>query len=510
MVRNARTQLFSNVLASGLTYLVAIGIGFVMPRIIYEAVGQESLGIWDLGWSFLIYVSFSGIGFGQAVSYFIARKDAEKLQSEIGSICATGWWAQCAVSLVTAGSFVIIMNLAAASHSDNPVLMDEISRITLYLSLTIGIVMFGDIAHGVLIGQHKSRITEYINLIHDLLLAFAMVAALLLGYGIQGLALVTLILRLCSELVRYVFAFSICRQMSISPFQVSTENGATLLRYSMKTSINVLQDLLVHQSMRLLLFLSMGPVVLAAFSRYATIMRQINRLTDRLSMSLSTVTSALVASGAAEEVSSLYVESTRMAVLISLPLLSVFAVGGDLIVTLWMGPEFVIDHVAVLLASGALLHANYSISYRLLSGLNAHGRIGLFSIFLSGLGVMAALSTIESVNAVNAALIVALVLLVTVHVPHVVFMLFKSHANPLRLILDIYAKPIGINITFLALLLAARWLAENGNGILAATVTALSVFSVCWASWHFVVGEDLKLRIKGFVLRQGNSETGVY
>ena len=152
MVRNARTQLFPNVIASGLTYLVAIGIGFVMPRIIYESVGQEALGVWDLGWSFLIYVSFSGIGFGQAVAYFIARKDAELQHSEIGSICATAWWAQCFVGLVIAGSFVILMNLAAASHSDNAVLMDEIANITTFLSLTIAVVALGDIAHGVLIG----------------------------------------------------------------------------------------------------------------------------------------------------------------------------------------------------------------------------------------------------------------------------------------------------------------------------------------------------------------------
>jgi O-antigen/teichoic acid export membrane protein len=510
MVRNARTQLFPNVLASGLTYLVAIGIGFVMPRIIYESVGQEALGVWDLGWSFLIYVSFSGLGFGQAVAYFIARKGAELQHSEIGSICATAWWAQCFVGLVIAGSFVILMNLAAASHSDNAVLMDEIAKITTFLSLTIAVVALGDIAHGVLIGQHESRITEYINLVHDLLLACAMVVVLLLGYGIQGLAMVTLILRVCSELTRYLFAYRVCKEMSINPFLVTIGNGAVLLRYSMKTSINVLQDLLVHQSMRLLLFLSMGPLVLAAFSRYATIMRQINRLTDRLSMSLSTVTSALVASGAEEEVVSLYVQGTRMAVLISLPLLTVFAVAGDLIVALWMGPEFVIDHVAVLLAAGALLHANYSISYRLLSGLNAHGRIGLFSIFLSGLGVMAALSSIENINAVNAAFIVALVLLVTVHIPHILFMLFKVHANPLRQIFEIYAKPIVINAVFLLTLLLARWVAQEVNAYLAGLIAAVAFFGLFWASWNFVVNADLKLRIKSFVLRQDNSETGVY
>ena len=227
-------------------------------------------------------------------------------------------------------------------------------------------------------------------------------------------------------------------------------------------------------------------------------------------MSLSTVTSALVASGAEEEVVSLYVQSTRMAVLISLPLLTVFAVAGDLIVSLWMGPEFVIDHVAVLLAAGALLHANYSISYRLWSGLNAPGRIGLFSIFLSGLGVMAALSSIENVNAVNAAFIVALVLLVTVHIPHILFMLFKLHTNPLRLVLEIYAKPIVINAAFLLTLLLARWFALEVNAYLSGLIAAVAFFGLFWASWNFVVTADLKLRIKSFVLRQDNSETGVY
>lgn len=510
MVRNPRTQLFPNVFAAGLTYVVAIGIGFIMPRIIYESVGQEALGVWDLGWSFLVYVSFSGIGFGQAVAHFIAGKDAQGQSEDIASICSTGWWGQCLAATFTAGLFVLVMQFAGQSENTDLVLRNELEQITTFLSLTICVVMFGDIAHGVLIGQHESRITEYINLVHDVMLAIAMIAALLLGLGIQGLALVTFLLRVCSELTRYAFAFRVCRHMNLDPRIASFSNMAILLRYSLKTSITVLQDLLVFQSMRLVLFLSLGPLALAAFSRYATIIRQINRMPERLSLSLASMTSALVAGGAENEVPRLYIQSTRLAVLISLPLLVIFAVCGDLIVTVWMGPEFVIDHVAVLLASGALLHANYAISYRLLSGLNAHGRIGLFSIFLSGVAILSALLTVTTFTAVTAALVVAIVLLVTVHLPHISFMLLKTGASPIRMLIDIYKKPLLLNGLFLMLMLVCRKLAESGGVYTAAVLATLAGVLVIWSSWRYVLDAQIKLKIKEFFVRpQTDSEPGV-
>jgi O-antigen/teichoic acid export membrane protein len=262
--------------------------------------------------------------------------------------------------------------------------------------------------------------------------------------------------------------------------------------------------------MRLLLFLSLGPLALAAFSRYATIIRQINRMTERLSLSLATVTSALVAGGAEHEVPRLYIQSTRLAVMISFPLLVVFAVCGDLIVTLWMGPEFVIDHVAVLLATGALLHANYAISYRLLSGLNAHGRIGLFSIFLSGLAILAALLTFSSFTAVNAAFVVAIVLLVTVHLPHISFMLLKAGGSPGHMLMDIYTKPLLLNSLFLVALLVCREMADSGSYYYVPVVLAtMAGMLLIWSSWRYALDAQMKSKIVAFVRPGADSHPGV-
>ena len=65
--KSGQRELLPNVFASGIAYLVGAAIGFIMPRIIYDSVGPIALGLWDLGWSFLLYSSFPGIGFGPAL-----------------------------------------------------------------------------------------------------------------------------------------------------------------------------------------------------------------------------------------------------------------------------------------------------------------------------------------------------------------------------------------------------------------------------------------------------------
>lgn len=78
-----------SVLANGAWYAVVVVSGFVVPRLIADYRGQPLPGIWDLGWSLVVYVSFLAFGITSAVNRYVARYrttfDWESLNSIAGA-----------------------------------------------------------------------------------------------------------------------------------------------------------------------------------------------------------------------------------------------------------------------------------------------------------------------------------------------------------------------------------------------------------------------------------------
>ena len=496
MSQFGRTQLFPNVVASGLAYLAAVVIGFVMPRVIYESIGPVALGLWDLGWSFLVYISFSGIGLGSAIAHYLAAQESLSDEPAMLKTCVTGFIGQLVFAVLLGALFIVgFFAISVSSYIDGFTHNDVLLPIGVYLGITVTIVIIGDVAQGILLGCHKSRIGEIINMLHDIALAASMIVILLAGHGIVGLALVTMLMRLVAECVRYVYAFRVFENLRFHPKEFSRTTLATLIFYGLKSSAAAFQELIVYQSARLVLFFSMGPIALAAFSRYATIARQINRLVDRLGISVATITSGYIAEGQEQKIKDLYYNSVQGGMLLTLPILSIFCVFGDVIVKFWMGDEFVISNVAWIFAGACLLHANFSLSNKILSGINAHGRITLFCLMFSGVALSAlCLITFPQTQA-QAAVIILVVIVLTVHVPHIVFARYRLSVSMRELIAHAYAKPVLLNVAFIAIL---YWAHTQSSMALAYAIVLSGVTGLVIAYWKFAIDQRSKQALAQF------------
>lgn len=504
--KSGQRELLPNVLASGIAYLIAAAIGFIMPRVIYDSVGPVSLGLWDLGWSFLLYVSFSGFGFGPAMAHFVAYYRANDDSLAEAKVYATGMTLQVLFACVITIAFVVGLTVVNSSTQMLSVAdVEVLSRLLLILGIAVFAVIIGDAAHGMLLASHKGRITEYINVIHDILLAITMVSVLLMGYGIVGLAMATAALRVLAEATRYTIATSICARFNWRLSNVSENTARAILRYGIKTSASVFQELVVLQATRLVLFLSAGPIALAAFSRYATIVRQLNRLIDRLSISIPTIASELDAGGNLDAVRNLYIRSTCVALLLILPALVIFWVLGDFIVKLWMGDDFVRPGLAWMLAGACALHAQYCISMRSLSGINKHGRITLACLLASCLALGAGYAFSYPVLTDEAALYVSLVMLLTVHLPFALFASWRLqvgwHEN-LRLI---YFRPLAVNAGFFVLLLAVRSLYVDNLWFAGNSLLVVGLAVLVWIYWVFALDDSNKQFMRGAVRTFGGA-----
>ena len=85
-----RTSMGRNVLGSWVCQLVFVAVGFVLPRIVDREIGQESLGIWDLGWSIQAYFGLASFGIIGAISRHIARARAAHDADMVRAVASVG------------------------------------------------------------------------------------------------------------------------------------------------------------------------------------------------------------------------------------------------------------------------------------------------------------------------------------------------------------------------------------------------------------------------------------
>jgi O-antigen/teichoic acid export membrane protein len=98
-----RSRMMRNVLTSWAAYLVYIVAGFVMPHLIDRHIGQESLGVWDFGWSLVSYFGLVSGGVTSAISRYVAHYRAIGETELLNTTVSTGWAMYLCTSLLVLG-----------------------------------------------------------------------------------------------------------------------------------------------------------------------------------------------------------------------------------------------------------------------------------------------------------------------------------------------------------------------------------------------------------------------
>ena len=243
-------QLLPNIIAGWFAFLITAIFGFLMPRIILEDVGHDLLGLWDLCWSFIAFVSFSGIGVGSGIAHYIALANSTNEPRRLSGVVWTGTALQiiCAV-VIGLCSYAVIAWLGLSSTNVGFNL--DVKTLATLVACTVGIAAVGELSHNILLGYHQNRTSEYINIAHDVTLACCMLATLSLGSGIIGLAWVTLGVRLVFEFLRVAAVVQLQvspnSPVGFSPYRsgIQFPVAKRLVWFAGKSSIYPLQELFV-------------------------------------------------------------------------------------------------------------------------------------------------------------------------------------------------------------------------------------------------------------------------
>ncbi|NOT02889.1 MAG: oligosaccharide flippase family protein [Phycisphaerales bacterium] len=385
----AERTVLVNIFTNWAWYLLVIASGFILPRFIDRYQGQDLLGAWDFAWSIVFYVELMALGIRGAISRYTARyratQDWPSMNETVNSCLLM--LAACAV-IGIASVTVFCEFLPSVMSKASPDTLATAYWAVMLLSLKAALQLPGSVFNAVITGYERFDTLNLIRGIRDAAILVVDIVVLINGGGIIAMAIVVLIGELLGDLAKYVTARKLCPQMELSTGLFRASVCRTMIGFGGKA---LLRDIgrsgLYHMNLLFVAhFLSVG--LTAVFARQRSLVMHLMRFMRQYAQVFMPTTSALDAQDAQDATRRLLVQSSRLGMYVTVPVVIVLVIMGDLLVHLWMGPKYIATGVLVILAVGHVLAIGQSGVYSILMGVDSHGWPALYEVMAAGVSIV--------------------------------------------------------------------------------------------------------------------------
>jgi O-antigen/teichoic acid export membrane protein len=247
----------------------------------------------------------------------------------------------------------------------------------IFLGLEVAVSLMFSVYLGVIVGCLRSDTHYTVSTVVNTLTALGMVAALLTGNGLPTIALVHFLIATGGGVARWRLAHRLCPELVLDYSTASWGVWREQARFTAKSVLPTIADVLVNQSVGVLVALYLGPAILAIYSRPRNLVRQVSILTTRFGYILIPAASSLHARSEHEALATTVREKSFQIALVTMPVAITLAVLADDLIRLWMGEVYVYHRLVPILALGALPTWVLEPAWSILSGMNRHGRLAM-------------------------------------------------------------------------------------------------------------------------------------
>lgn len=370
-----------NLVVSWISQLVLVLSGFIMPRLVDDKVGQIALGVWDFGWSFVSYLSLVGFGMGACFNRYVAKHRSAGEFDLLNKVANSAVFVQTIISLVTV-LFTILFYLLLPHYFSDALKenMEMAQWVVLFLGFSVAVRMISGSASGLLTGYHRWDIHNALHAGDSILSLILMVVALYFtDLSVVGMALGYLISTIIFEVLRFVFVVFICKEFCFDLRMANLSTCLEMLKFGVKSMLSNITPIMLLQTINIMLVSAIGPAALAVFSRPMALTKQIATFTTKFTLMLTPTTGSMQGAGDIAAIRSLFINTTLLSFAFTLPSLCFLFIYGDVILQFWMGSDYAIWPLVMILSIGQILPIGQDTSIRILMGMNQHGRISFFA-----------------------------------------------------------------------------------------------------------------------------------
>lgn len=492
---DGRGSLTRGVAVSWVAQMLQIIAGFIIPRLIDRQLGRELLGVWDLGWSMVSYFTLLDGGIGSTINRHVALHRAEgdfaSLNRAVSSVAMLQRGLGALILLLT---LLLAWKIPFALPTRSPELATQASGLVLLLGASMAVAIAGAIYGGILTGCHRWPLQHGISVTTNLVSLSGMCVALWMRQGLVALAAAHFASELLGRILRAIAAHRACPGLDIRARNADLATLRKLIWFGGKMFVGRMSQIVMHQTVNIMIASHLGLAALALFSRPKSLVRQAAVFPQKYGNMLVPTAATLLGRQDKSKIQKFAIDSTRNGLYLSLPVFLFLALNGGPLLHLWMGAHYVNSTLVALLSFGFLAENAYQPLNNILFALNFHGRPSLATVAGAAcalLGVGAVLgSGSHELSSVALAVVIPWSLAHGVYVP--VYACRRLELPLWTFLKQAWMGPLACVIPFGGCLLAAQWmfpakpLAVLGVGGLSGTLVLLTFF------WFWVFPERWK------------------
>ncbi len=490
-----------NVLYSWGGYVVYLVAGMVMPRLISDSMGQETLGVWDFAWSLIGYFGLLQLGIGASIGRYVGKywsvQDIEGLNRSISTIWVFQLFVALIILMMSFGLYLSFDSFFKETLGD---LTNDARDILILIVGGLSVQVALGVYTGIITGVHRWDIHNIVNSsIYFVTTCSMIISITVFESSIVVLAAIHVTGTIFNELIRSRIAKHLYPEMSLKFSSARLSIFKEQFHYSAKTLMPRIGGLAGNETTNVLILMYLGPAALAVFARPIALIRHVKTLIVKYANILVPTVSSMQAAQKEDGIRTLFLTTIYYGSCVSFPIVVTFLVLGDSLVYLWMGEGYAEWSIIAVLFMGYLPTLIQEPIWGIFSGLNKHGKIGLYKVSASLAGAAltwVGLSLFDwGLFEVAVALIAPLIVIDGLLIPIITCRAMSVDIG--SYLMGAYLKPLLLVLPFASVLYAVRiwYVGDEIMQLLVGSVAGGGVLLVVY--WSFVFPKSVKIKLLG-------------
>lgn len=324
-------SLFRSLASSWVGLVLAIFIGLIVSPFVVNSLGVEDYGLWAFIGSLTSQFVIFDLGAREAIVAFIARSRHGKDSSTLSEVLSSGAAFFSCAALVALVAMLCLLPFLDTLTEIPLARMNLITVVFLICALdTVVEIAFG-LFDATLAGSERYDVMTALNVTRLILNAIALWIVLSLGFGILGLALTTVGLRLVQRFASAVCARRYNPTAEISIHAVTRRTLAAIASFARASAVMHVSHRVIHRIDTVIAGLFLGPLAVTSYAVPLILIEQFRLFAESGNGILTPRLSALHAARETETIKFLLLRWSRYSYLLA------SGIGVPLLIT---GPDF--------------------------------------------------------------------------------------------------------------------------------------------------------------------------
>lgn len=318
--QHIKKNLVRNTLSNYVKTIVAMAVGLVTFRLLYQHFSREEFGFWSLLWSVFGFGILLDFGFGFAAQKRVAELSVKQDWEELSRV----------LSSILIFYFGIALVLSAGAYCGSPWLIkffkvsaarSEEFRIAMVVFFAgIGLSFPLGIFPEILRGQQRISLTNWLVTTAIVLRLVFVIAAIYFHWSFLVIMIIALGSALVPDAVAAFFALKQMPQVKLRPSRFSFHSMRDTARFSFFAYLGTATNLVLAKTDQLVITTALGVSAIALYQAGAKVGEMFRDFTKQVQDALSPAAAHLHASGQHQALRDLLIQGTRWSVMIATPL----------------------------------------------------------------------------------------------------------------------------------------------------------------------------------------------